>query len=79
MTLGELAELLDPPLTPVQLKHLVDALGIEPAGSRVTGGRGRPTFCYRASQLMKLHAAVVPFCTGRPDVNEGMTTFKAVP
>ena len=37
MTLDELAVYLDPPMPADRLKLLVGALGIEPAGRRLTG------------------------------------------
>jgi hypothetical protein len=41
MTLDELAAFLDPQMPADRLKLLVGALGIETAGRRLIGGRGR--------------------------------------
>jgi hypothetical protein len=41
MTLDELAAFLDPQMPADRLKLLVGALGIEPTGRRLIGGRGR--------------------------------------
>lgn len=60
LTIEEMVTILDPPLTVPQLRALVQAVGLEPQGARYTGRRGRPGSCYKASELMRLHAAVVP-------------------
>jgi hypothetical protein len=60
LTLPEMAEILDPPLSAEQLKLLIKAIGIQPEGRRYTGAQGRPAPCYRASIVMRVHAAVVP-------------------
>jgi len=61
LTLAEAAEVLDPPMTADQLRQIIGALGWKPAGNRHTGQRGRPFPVYNAEELLKLHAALVPF------------------
>jgi hypothetical protein len=80
LTLGEFAQVLDPPMSELQLRMIVTALGIEPSGARRTGAPGRPVSCYPASIVMRVHAAVAPFVAGCPGVKAvGMTAAKAVP
>lgn len=59
-TLDEAAQLLDPPITAEQLRHLVLAADIQPAGRRHTGRPGRPLPTYDAETLMRAHAAIAP-------------------
>lgn len=61
LTLTELAELLDPPVTARQVYHLVRALGLKPVGYRKTGQPGRPAPCYEAKAVMQAHAALGRF------------------
>jgi hypothetical protein len=60
-TLAEAATILDPPMTEQQLREIVHALRWKPDGWRRTGRRGHPFPTYDAQQLLRLHAAVVPF------------------
>src|SRR5437899_2877273 len=60
-TLAEAATILDPPMTPEQLRAIVTALGWQPCGKRHTGRGGRPADTWDAGRLMRLHAAVTPF------------------
>src|SRR5258708_787112 len=61
LTLAEAAQLLDPPMTERQLRMIIRALGIPPAGTRPSGHRGRPILTYRWSELAGLHQALVPW------------------
>jgi hypothetical protein len=61
LTLTELAELLDPPVTARQVYHLVRALGLKPVGYRKTGQPGRPAPCYDAKAVMEAHSALGKF------------------
>jgi hypothetical protein len=60
LTLDEAVQLLDPPVDRAQLKALVEATGLQAAGTRRKLGPGRPALTYRASDLMRLHAAITP-------------------
>jgi hypothetical protein len=42
LTIDELAQLLDPPITREQLAALIGALGIRPVGQRRRPRKGRP-------------------------------------
>lgn len=59
-TLDEAAQLLDPVMSVEQLRHLVQAAGLQPAGTRRTGRRGRPAPTYDSAALLRAHAALVP-------------------
>jgi hypothetical protein len=61
LTLAEAAQVLDPPMTEQQLRKIVTALGWKPDGWRHRTGRGHPFPVYQAQDLMRLHAALVPF------------------
>ena len=62
LTLAEAAAVLEPPVTEYQLRHIIHQLpGITPAGARRQGRPGRPELTYRAADLMRLHAALVPW------------------
>jgi hypothetical protein len=61
LTLAEASQVLDPPMTEQQLALIVRALGWKPDGWRATGRRGHPWPEYPAADLMRLHAALVPF------------------
>jgi hypothetical protein len=64
LTLRELADLLDPPVTVQQVEHMIRAVGLEPCGKRRSGRRGRPAALYEAKIVMELHAVLVPFLNG---------------
>ena len=53
--------LLDPPVTEHQLRVIVRALRIPPAGTRRDGHIGHPQNTYDAAELMRLHAALSPW------------------
>lgn len=59
-TLEEASALLDPPMTVTQLRHLVQAAALQPAGTRRTGRRGRPVAVYDSAVLLRAHAALAP-------------------
>jgi hypothetical protein len=61
LTLAEAAMVLDPPVTEQQLRQIVTALGWKPSGWRRRPTRGHPFPEYSAEQILKLHAALVPF------------------
>ena len=58
LTVDEVVQVLDPPITCDQLAGLIAALGIRPVGKRQQPRRGRPRLTYDAAELMRLHAAV---------------------
>jgi hypothetical protein len=57
LTVKELSELLDPPVTPEQVWHLVCYTRLKPCGYRRSGQRGRPAALYDARMVMELHTA----------------------
>jgi hypothetical protein len=61
LTLAEAAMVLDPPVTEQQLRAIVTALGWQPDGWRPRATRGHPFPEYQAAEILKLHAALVPF------------------
>jgi hypothetical protein len=65
MTLDELAAFLDPQMPGDRLKLLAGALGIEPAGRRLTGGPESSHLLLPGNPDDEVHAAVTPFCAGR--------------
>jgi hypothetical protein len=67
-TIDEAISVLDPPVTHRQMADLITTLHIRPVGKRPRPGKGRPTFTYDASELMRLHGAVAPWLVrDRPD------------
>lgn len=60
-TIEEACQILDPPLTPRQLREIIRAVGLEPTGRRRTGRRGHPHATYDAQQILKLHEVLAPF------------------
>ena len=60
-TIEEACQVLDPPLTPRQLRDIVHALRLQPAGRRRNGRAGRPVSVYDWAQITKLHQAVLPW------------------
>ena len=63
-TLGEAAEVLDPPLTEKQLRAIIRALGWQAAGHRYTGRGGHPFATYDMARIQRLHIALLPFMDG---------------
>ncbi len=61
LTLAEAAMVLDPPMTEPQLRQIVRALGWQPSAHRRTGKRGHPLAAYDATEILRLHAALLPF------------------
>ena len=66
-TLGEAAEVLDPPLTEDQLRRIIRALGWKPAGHRYSGRSGHPPATWDMARIQRLHAALLPFIDGATD------------
>jgi hypothetical protein len=64
LTLAEAAAVLSPPLSEKQLRQIVTILGWQPAGWRRNGRPGHPWPVYPAADLLRLHAALVPFLRG---------------
>jgi hypothetical protein len=60
LTLGEAAQILQPPLSERQLRHIIQGLGWQPCGWR-RQPHGHPYATYPAVELAKLHAALLPF------------------
>lgn len=63
-TLGEAAEVLDPPLSEDQLRRIIRALGWKPAGHRYNGKSGHPPATWDLARIQRLHAALLPFMDG---------------
>jgi len=62
VTLAEAAGLLRPRMTEAQLRVIVRALGVQPAGWRHPGtGRGHPVACYDWAGISRLHTALQPW------------------
>lgn len=59
LTLRELVDLLDPPMTVSQVQGLIAAIKLKPCGRRINGRRGRPISEYDASIIMAAHADMV--------------------
>jgi len=64
-TLDEAAALLDPPMSVEQLRRLVQAVALQPVGTRRTGRRGRPAPTYDSAALLRAHAAIAPLLAER--------------
>lgn len=60
-TVEDATALLDPAMSVEQVRALIRAAGIQPAGHRRTGRRGRPAETYDAEVILQAHAALVPF------------------
>lgn len=69
-TIDEAIMVLDPPITYRQLAALIAALGIRPVGKRREPKRGRPRLTYDAAELMRLHAAVLPWLLSSADASQ---------
>ena len=65
LTVKELADLLDPPVTQDQIMHLICYIGLEPCGRRRSGRRGRPAALYDSATVMGAHSALVPYTSQR--------------
>ena len=59
LTVGELVDLLDPPLTVMQVKCLITLMNLPPCGRRLNGSPGRPVDLYDAKKIMAAHADMV--------------------
>lgn len=58
-TISDAEAQLDPPMTPGQIRAMIDLFAVEPNGSRHTGRRGKPFPTYDPSALQQAHAIVV--------------------
>ena len=71
LTVHELADYLDPPLTVEQVKCLIKLMGLRPCGyRRVQGKRGRPADLYDSRAVMLAHADMIKHIK-RPSCPEG--------
>lgn len=61
LTLAEAVTVLNPPIGEPQLRAIIRALALPHTGTRPNGRKGRPQLTYPATQLMALHAALVPW------------------
>lgn len=61
LTLTEAAQVLDPAMTERQLRQIITALRWQPDGWRRRATPGHPFPTYDAEQILRLHAALVPF------------------
>ena len=59
LTLDELTDLLDPPMTVEEVKALITFIRLRPCGRRINGRRGRPVLEYDAAIVMAAHADMV--------------------
>jgi hypothetical protein len=59
LTVEELADLLDPPMTVTQVKALIVLIRLRPCGRRLNGNRGRPVAEYDAGIIMAAHADMI--------------------
>lgn len=66
LTIAEAAPMLNPPITERALRDIVRALHIPPSGQRRNGQAGKPPYEYDWAELVKLHAALVPWLASRP-------------
>jgi hypothetical protein len=63
-TIDEACNWLDPPIERRQLAELVKLLHVTPAGTR-RQPLGRPAFTYDVAEIMRLHAALLPWLNGQ--------------
>lgn len=61
LTVDEAASLLDPAMDEKQLRTIIRALRIQPAGWQHHGGRGHPVARYDAAEIFRLHSALAPW------------------
>ena len=61
LTLTEAASILQPPITEPQLRAIIRALRIQPAGSRRNGHPGKPHATYTWTEISQLHHALTPW------------------
>jgi hypothetical protein len=64
LTIGEACNVLEPRLTPEQLRAIIAALGWRPDDIRRNGHVGRPRtdqYAYDWAKLSRLHEALMPF------------------
>lgn len=58
-TIDDAAATLSPEMTSAQVRAMIDLFGIEEAGKRHTGRRGKPLPTYDPSALQEAHAVVM--------------------
>lgn len=58
-TIDDAAQLLHPPMTPDEIRAMVQLFHIPPAGVRRTHHPGRPATTYPATTLQRAHAIVI--------------------
>lgn len=61
LTIAEATAILNPPVTERQLRAIIRALHIPPAGTRRNGHIGHPQHTYDAGEILRLHAALTPW------------------
>lgn len=61
MTIAELTQVLQPPVTVQQLRAMVKAARIQPTGWRPTGKPGHPWPEYDYADIARLHQALLPW------------------
>ena len=66
LTLAEAAQVLDPAITEHQLRAILHALRIQPAGTRHNGRPGHPAATWSWTELNDLHKALTPWLGDRP-------------
>jgi hypothetical protein len=66
LTLADAAAILDPPIGERQLRQIVTALRWEPCGHQGSGRPGHPRPLYDLAEIMRLHAALVPWLVAAP-------------
>jgi hypothetical protein len=70
-TLGEAAEVLDPPITEAELRAIIKALRWKPAGMRYTGRGGHPYRTWDMARIQRLHAALLPYLDAPATADRG--------
>lgn len=58
-TVDDAAVLLYPVLTAAEVRAMIELFGIDPAGVRRTGRRGRPAPMFDPTKLQEAHAVVM--------------------
>jgi len=66
LTLADAAAILDPPIGERQLRQIVTALRWQPCGHQGSGRPGHPRPLYDLTEIVKLHAALVPWLVTAP-------------
>jgi hypothetical protein len=58
-TVEEAVAHLDPPMDAAEVRAMITACDLRPAGYRRTGARGRPAPEYPLPQILRAHAAII--------------------